>query len=642
MRIKWFSFVRITGLLLVLTYHFFKNLLPGGFIGVDIFFTFSGYLITALMVDEFNRQGNFDLIGFYRRRFYRIVPPLVLSILLVIPFTYLVSRDYVTNIGKQIAAALGFTTNFYEIATGGSYEANFIPHLFVHTWSLAIEMHYYIIWGLCALLIARLVKHSYQKNQKTKRQALMLFKRSLFLLSGIFFIASLSAMIVGSLHLKEFSPVYFSTLTHSFPFFLGSCMGVLVGIRQTSTRFMASVRTWTTPIAIFILGLCFMALIGLSLTLQFDQRSTYFYGFLIASVLASIMIYAARILHEKTPTIAEPKVITFLADTSYSVYLFHWPFFVIFSHVVNLYWAVVLTLVLSLAFSALSYYFLEPLIAGKTEQFHADWVRWSLKKHLLQTAIVVILIALTGVTSYTAYAAPTMTSLETKLWTSGLHQDVDQINDAHQAVLTAVEAKKKAEATRKKQLAAKTAAEKAKAEEERILSLIPQGVSIIGDSVTLGTRQYLSAHVPESTIDAAGNRTMDLAYKVMMDQQKKHTLRQYVVIAIGTNALNDWQAQTDKVIHSLEKGHHLILMTPHDGSATAAYNSEKLAVYERTLPKRYPWITIADWNTVAKAHPEAFKGSDGTHFGGNAQGDALFAKCINDALAIAKKQPFKK
>ena len=80
MRIKWFSMVRVTGLLLVLFYHFFKTAFPGGFIGVDIFFTFSGYLITALLIDEYSRSKKIDLLGFYKRRFYRIVPPLILMI----------------------------------------------------------------------------------------------------------------------------------------------------------------------------------------------------------------------------------------------------------------------------------------------------------------------------------------------------------------------------------------------------------------------------------------------------------------------------------------------------------------------------------------------------------------------------------
>ena len=82
--------VRVIGLFLVLLYHFFKTAFPGGFIGVDIFFTFSGYLITALLIDEYSRNKKIDLLGFYLSRFYRIVPPLFLMMLFVLPCTFVV------------------------------------------------------------------------------------------------------------------------------------------------------------------------------------------------------------------------------------------------------------------------------------------------------------------------------------------------------------------------------------------------------------------------------------------------------------------------------------------------------------------------------------------------------------------------
>lgn len=69
MRIKWFSLIRITGLLLVLLYHFFQTIFPGGFFGVDVFFTFSGFLITSLLLEEFGKAHQIDLLGFLRDGF---------------------------------------------------------------------------------------------------------------------------------------------------------------------------------------------------------------------------------------------------------------------------------------------------------------------------------------------------------------------------------------------------------------------------------------------------------------------------------------------------------------------------------------------------------------------------------------------
>lgn len=618
MRIKWFSLVRITGLVLVLTYHFFQNQFPGGFIGVDIFFTFSGFLITALMVDEFGRSRDFKLLAFYRRRFYRIVPPLVLSVLLVVPLTFLVGRDFVTGLGRQIAAALGFVTNYFEIATGGSYENKFIPHLFVHTWSLAVEMHFYIIWGILAFVIAKAVQHwAPPTRHQTSTASLPMFRLALFILAIGLAVYSFMSMFLRAAGLSDFSPVYFSSVTHGFPFFVGSALGTVTGIRYVAPSFQRSWRAWTWQSAAGVMALSALTLIVLGDLLQFDQLITYRGGLLLATLLACVMIFSARVLHEKTPNVPEPKPITFLADVSYSVYLFHWPLYVIFSHLMTNWVAALVTTILSIVLSALSYYSLEPLIAGKPAHFF----KWPLQWRLVKWPFLILTAGLTLLTIQVTRTAPQLSRLETNLWLSGITQDVDKLN-ATQAIATA----KPAPAVK---AATVTGTKPAK------------GVSIIGDSVTLGTRDYLGAHVADSSIDAEGDRTMDLAYKVMMEQQKNHLLREYVVICIGTNALNDYQEQLMKVVNDLAPGHKLVLMTPYNAQATASWNSSKLGELERSLPKKYNFITIADWGKAAPKHPDAFKGTDGVHFGGIHAGDVAYAQVINDALKVAQTRPAK-
>ena len=612
MRIKWFSLVRITGLVLVLTYHFFQTQFTGGFIGVDIFFTFSGFLITSLMVDEFARSDNFKLMAFYGRRFYRIVPPLFIAVLLVLPLTYLIDHDFVTDIGKQVAAALGFTTNYFEIATGGSYENKFIPHLFVHTWSLAVEMHFYILWGLIAWLVAKI-----SRRLASGRRALTRFRWGLGLLTTVFAVESFTMMYFGAVGLKDFSPVYFSSLTHCFPFFVGGLIGVLSGIKA-----QGPVYRWTTAhcnpiIAGAVMLISFTLLVTLGYQMKFEALQTYQGGLLLATVLAGIMIYGARLLHDQTPNLNEPRWMTFLADVSYSVYLYHWPLYVIFSHMMVNWLAALVTTVLSIILSTLSYYVLEPAIAGKRAHVFGHTLTW----RQLQLPVITAGVLLAVNTGVVVKNAPQLSTLEQNLWVSGIYQDIDKIGTTHDAVLAAVAPKKK------------TAP---KADQAKV-----PGVSIIGDSVTLGTRSYLGAHVPNSSIDTEGDRTMNLAYKVMMNQQRNHTLRQYVVICIGTNALDDYEEQTMKIIHDLKPGHKLILMTPYNARADADWNSSKLAVLERRLPAKYKFITIADWGKIAAQHPEVFRGTDGVHFGGIRAGDILYAKVINQALVVAKKTPAK-
>lgn len=618
MRIKWFSFVRIAGLVSVLTYHFFKTALPGGFIGVDIFFTFSGFLITALMLDEFASTQQFRLLAFYRRRFYRIVPPLVLSILVVVPLTYLISPNYITGLGKQIAAAIGFTTNYFEIMTGGSYESKFIPHLFVHTWSLAVEMHFYLIWGLLIAIFTQIIRRfNFSATRKSR-----IFRQSVALLSLILTIESFTAMVLGSAGLADFSKVYFSSVTHSFPFFVGALLASFTGIKSIPHVFDRLMARSNAFVVSFELILTFAVLGLLGLRMQFSNRGTYTGGILLASLLAALAILLARILHNCTPNRQEPRWASFIADISYSMYLYHWPLFVIFSQIVSVPWAVVITLAIGVPFSALSYYIIEPMIAGKRPRALHGFSTVRLRG--LQQVLVGAAVLLVAVTGYTAYHAPTLTGLERQLWIGGIYQSTDQMTTTKNVVMAAVKTK----TTDTKNSAAPTKA--------------PKGVSIIGDSVTLGTRDYLGKHVADSTIDAQGERTMDLAYNVMMTQQKNHVLRQNVVICIGTNALDGWQQQLDKLIHDLEPGHRLILVTPYDQRANPSWNSSKVADYERSLPAKFDFITVADWQKLAAQHPDVFKGTDGVHFAGRESGDIIYAQAVNDGLKAAAKTPLKK
>ncbi|WP_461215572.1 acyltransferase family protein [Lacticaseibacillus sp. GG6-2] len=632
-RIKWFSLVRITGLILVLTYHFFQTSFPGGFIGVDVFFTFSGFLITSLMIDEANRTRDFHLLAFYRRRFYRIVPPLVLAVLVVTPLTMLVRPDFVADLGHQIMAALGFVTNYFEIATGGSYETKFTPHLFVHTWSLAVEMHFYLLWGLLSWILARVTLwHGGDDYRRAQH-----YRMTLGVLALLLAIASYGTMIIRANGLHEFSPVYFSSVTHSFPFYFGAFAGAISGITNLTQPMQWLSRrshAWQ-PALMMILSAGTLVILGFRL--RFDHLVTYTLGMFVAVVISCVMIISARLLHDQTQGIDEPRVVTFLADTSYSLYLYHWPLYVIFSQRMNNLSAVVLTVILGLIFSTLSYYVIEPLVAGKPlTQTVQGFQRWQFKGLALVATLV-----LSVVCGWRVSQAPSMTQLESDLWIGDLYQDRDQ-TEGNVTTMLAAQKPKPAVRTLVSVAAKRNDDYRAKnMNSTASKNGIPSGTSIIGDSVTLGTRRYLQPHVAESNVDAQGDRTMDLAYKIIMQQQRTHQLREFVVICIGTNALDDYAKQLHQILTDLQPGHKVVLMTPYNAKAAPDWNSSKLAVLERKLPAKYQWITIADWESVASRHPAVFAGTDGVHFAGRAEGDKLYADTINAALVTAAKKPAK-
>ncbi|PRT64056.1 acetyltransferase [Streptococcus anginosus] len=603
MRIKWFSMVRVTGLLLVLLYHFFQKLFPGGFLGVDVFFTFSGFLITALLIDEFSQSKKIELLAFFRRRFYRIVPPVIVMVLVVMPFTFLIRRDFVAGIGTQIAAVMGFVTNFYEMMTGGSYEAQFIPHLFVHNWSLAVEVHYYLLWGLAVWFLAKYCKTAGQ------------LRGSIFLLSSFGLLISFLSMFIGSLLGLSFSGLYFSTWTHIYPFFVGSILATLTGIKQMTGLLKKIICSWSLREACLVFAAGAGLLGVMMLWVKFDSLFTYLLGFLLASLSAAAMILATRVLHEKTPDLKEPLVLTVIADTSYGIYLFHWPFYTIFSQLMGNLPAVILTSLLSLAFAGLSFYVIEPIIAGKSSAFLGwDLHFTQLKKVLAMSSVGLLLISLLAIR-----LAPKIGAFETDMLVNGLHQADTRLNRT------------------------KSLAEKGEASSYNIAD----GVTIIGDSVTLRASTPLKEVLPDAQVDAQGSRNTAQAREIMSNNAAAGGLLKTVVVATGVNIVFNYEEELNELVKTLPKGHRLILVTPYDGNSDKYDNpvAEKHAQYARELAKKYAYVTIADWNTTAKQHPEIWVGSDHIHFGEDADtiaaGGRLYAQEIQKAVTKAADGPVK-
>lgn len=603
MRIKWFSLIRITGLLLVLLYHFFQTVFPGGFFGVDVFFTFSGFLITSLLLEEFGQKGKIDILGFFRRRFYRISPPVVLMILVVMPFTFLVRQDYIAGIGSQIAGVLGFMTNFYEMLTGGSYESQFIPHLFVHNWSLAVEVHYYILWGLAVWFLSKQVKSSGQ------------LRGLVFLISSAVFIIGFLSMFIGSFIVSSYSTLYFSSFTHVYPFFLGSILASLVGVRQTTPLLKRLNQTLDLKQTLLVFGAGLGVLLLLTFFVKFNYLFAYLLGFLLASLAALLMIVAARVLHEKTPTIEEPKVISFLADTSYAVYLFHWPFYIIFSQLMSNLPAVILTTIFSYLFASLSFYVIEPFIAGKNTSLlqkvkeipHIQPIFTGSVGFLSLLTLIVMLIA------------PQVGAFETDLMVNGLNQAQTNITRT------------------------KTMADQAEASRYNIA----EGVSIIGDSVTLRATPGLKEVLPDAQTDGQISRNTKQANAIMLNHSQNKVLPKIVVIATGVNNPEDYKADIDSLITNLPKGHQLVLITPYEGDTTQATQPyvEQYASYAREVAQKYPYIEIADWNQVSKDNPDIWKGTDQVHFGSDntklEEGAKLYAETIASAIKALADKPVK-
>ena len=353
-------------------------------------------------------------------------------------------------------------TNFYEMLTGGSYESQFIPHLFVHNWSLAVEVHYYILWGLAVWFLSKRAKSSGQ------------LRGTIFLLSSAAFIVSFLSMFIGSFIVSSYSTVYFSSLTHVYPFFLGSVLATVIGVRHATPLLKRLNRSLDLKQTLLVFGAGLGVLLLLTFFVKFTYLFAYLLGFLLASLAALLMIVAARLLHEKTPTIEEPKIIGFLADTSYAVYLFHWPFYIIFSQLVGNILAVILTIIFSYLFATLSFYVIEPLIAGKSSKL----LRMAKEIPHIKPIFAGSVGVLSLITLVVILIAPQVGAFETDLMVTGLNQAQTNITRT------------------------KTMADQAEASRYNIAD----GVSIIGDSVTLRASDGLKEILPDAQIDGQVSR----------------------------------------------------------------------------------------------------------------------------------------
>jgi len=646
--IKWFSLVRIAGITLVLIYHFFRDILPGGFFGVDVFFVFSGYLITALIVEEVNRKGNYKFFAFLKRRFVRTFPPLLVAIIFTLPFALLLAPDFVGGIGRQVSAALGFVTNYFEIAGGGSYEAQLLPHLYVHTWSLALEMHYYLLWGLlCAGLVLLVRRFTYKATARQRGAILCGGLVVASLLLTVLCWQNMQALYAAAAANAGDNPVdpslaYFASTSRAFPFFMGSAVGALFGVRIEGKAGILR-KKYAKFIFISVMACSAIGLFAMSAIYSFGEQKTYQYGILLASLLAVALICAARALHEAAPNTREPKALTTLADLSYGVFLAHWPLYVVFSEMIRHNWlAALATLALSLLFAAMILYGVEPQFRGQgfRVQGRLSWRELGRRKQAVYPALAVLCILALAGSVRVLWAAPGVTSLEQGIINGALYQQADRIG-----ALRRQTGEIKPPVDRRHALISgfADAPENASFDDWMpavAVNSIPGGISFLGDSVSLGANKLLTEMIPDIEADSAASRNLYSGMEKLQEWVDGEALREYVVISLGTNSFGDWQKQIDKMVDSIPAGRRLILVTPFIGKELQGSMNREVAAYYRELAAEVPWITLADWSNEISRQPELLA-PDKIHFGNVKACSRIFVDLVLLAIQEAGRKSVK-
>jgi len=541
----------------VVLYHLGISWIPGGFLGVDLFFVISGYVITRLILDSINQSSALDLREFYAARLRRIYPAFIFMVVCTIIFIGVWAPEAIKRFLSDLPYALTGSINWLLVARHQDYfEAIGRPPLLQHTWSLAVELQFYLIWPIILLTV---LKYFGKKN--IARIALLIA-----ITSGVtLFLVSLQ---LDQSNAQQVSHIYFGTDTHSLGLFLGSALAVS-WIPQNLSADIEK-RAQDVVDAIGVVGL--LGLIAAFLFIDEANASLYRIAFPLAGIFGCLVIISLVHPASRFAPLISSAPFRWVGQRSYGIYIWHWVIFQVTRPSVDLTgqsWALYLARVLLvLALADISLRWVEiPFRQGMVQNWFRGMKYRSAKVKLRQQlSIVISIIAVLAVTSSIS---------------------VQAINKADQIAQEQI-AQPEDEAASQEDLGSTT------------------GLWVTGDSVILGIRSKLESKEHISLINArVGRQATELLAVMRVDQSSVPSSP--VVFNLGNNnALNE---QTVRDIFEVVKNQPQVIVV--NTSVPRAWKDANNAIISK-VASGYPNVRLVDWDRVSKDRPELFA-PDGVH-----------------------------
>lgn len=348
--------LRAIAVISVIIYHLNENWLSGGFLGVDIFFVISGFLITGIIITEI-QQNSFSLKQFYTRRIKRIYPAFITVMALV---SFIASVIFIYNdfnkLRKTIELAIAFLSNFYLGLTQGYFDLSANENPVLHIWSLAVEEQYYLIFPLILIL-------AYKKFREIK---------ALFIITLILFFILLATSFIPANFYKEVlhQPNIYYLSNLRFPELL---VGSLLAIYHNLSNKVQLSKQVNNILAILSTLLLFSCLFLMNNDIAYIPGIT-----LILPCIFTALIIHTTSQNNIVKLCLSNKAIVFIGKISYSLYLYHW-IFIAFAYYITgekqiNNQSIAIVIVLTIIFSVLSYYLIEQPIRKSKLNFKQSFL----------------------------------------------------------------------------------------------------------------------------------------------------------------------------------------------------------------------------------------------------------------------------
>ncbi|ANY08128.1 acyltransferase family protein [Pseudonocardia sp. HH130630-07] len=295
---------------LVLVYHLWPGVLPGGNIGVDLFFVLSGFLVTSWFTGRFAATGRPSITAFWVRRGRRLVPALLCVLLVGTALALPTGEPLPARLGPQLLAALTWTGNWYLVAGDTGYFASFDPLWWQHLWSLGIEAQFYLVWPLILLGLWRV----------TAGRPIGARLRACSVAAAVLAAASAAGLVVGTVAGADFSRLYLGTGTHLFGLLAGAAVA-LWPRRPGAGTSPGRPGAGYPAAAVLLTGLVVVAV-----SARDDDPLAQAAGLPVAALLgAAVIATVIRSPAGTAPGILRCGALRRLGIRSYGVYLWHWP-----------------------------------------------------------------------------------------------------------------------------------------------------------------------------------------------------------------------------------------------------------------------------------------------------------------------------